>query len=188
MLLIHSFLNVSVAKVKDIFWELVFISKCFWSTHHFQPLWIFPSATAELSSSLWPEQWKKRISASVISTQITHIKSCKWNASPAVEETYQRLMVRWGEMKTDRKAWRLYREKKESVSVPRYSLFILTEVLPPNTLRAELFLRTGPYEAGAWDRDASPTTMSCFGLWSGLMGCWPALPHHFPPTQFIPHP
>lgn len=156
--------------------------------HHFQPLWIFPSATAELSSSLWPEQWKKRISESVISTQITHIKSCKWNASPAVEETYQRLMVRWGEMKTDRKSWRLYREKKESVSVPRYSLFILSEVLLPNTLRAELFLRAGPYEAGAWDRDASPTTMSCFGLWSGLMGCWPALPHHFPPTQFIPHP
>ncbi len=62
----------------------------------------------------------------------------------------------------------------------RYSLFILSEVLPPNTLRAELFLRAGPYEAGARDRDASPTTMSCFGLWSGLMGCWPALPHRSP--------
>lgn len=174
---------------KDIFWELVFINSCFWSTHHFQPLWNFSSATAELEPSLWPEQWKKRTSESVIGTQNAHIKSCKWNASPAVEETYQRLMARWGEMKTDRKSWILYRKKKENVSVPRYSLFISSEVLPPNTLRAELFLRAGPFEAGARDRDASPTTMSRFGLWSGLMGCWPALPHHLPPqTQFIPHP
>lgn len=97
-------------------------------------------------------------------------------------------MARWGEMKTDRKAWILFREKKESVSVPRYSLFILSEVLPPNTLRAELFLRTGPYKAGAWDRDASPTTMSRFGLWSGLMGFWPALPHHLPPNTVYPTP
>lgn len=71
--------------------------------------------------------------------------------------------------------------------MPRYSLFILSEVLPPNTLRAELFLRAGPYEAGARDRDASPTTMSCFGLWSGLMGCWPALPHHLPPKHSLSH-
>ncbi len=74
--------------------------------------------------------------------------------------------------------------------MPRYSLFILSEVLPPNTLRAELFLRAWPYEAGARGRDASPTTMSCFGLWSGLMGCWPALPHRSPnklhPTPLTP--
>lgn len=40
-----------------------------------------------------------------------------------------------------------------------------------------------PYEAGARDGDASPTTMSCFGLWSGLMGCWPALSRILPSPQ-----
>ncbi|XP_066531586.1 LOW QUALITY PROTEIN: electrogenic aspartate/glutamate antiporter SLC25A13, mitochondrial [Hoplias malabaricus] len=54
------------------------------------------------------------------------------------------------------------------------------EAVLPDPLRAELFLHGGPSRAGAPSRDASPTTMSSFGLWFGPCGLLASSPYHTP--------
>lgn len=156
----------------NISWRFIYVGKCFWST--FPALWIFPSATAELSPSLQPERRKKRISESVIGAKITRIKT-------QTQRSRKVITLWWRDEGKWKQKLFTHFTGKTKVRLRRdiLALFYTKFCLQTHWGLSHSFVPSCT-KAGARDRDASPTTMSCFGLWSGLMGCWPALSRSLP--------